>query len=146
MHDDLPRVLKLFHSAQYCKSQGAMVASEDLKRYHDLTYLSALAMQAVVVWDDLTDKCEDDPAVLASLRVTAQELQQVSDLMRRVMDRCHDRKHDLERQLLADLPADPAPEYDVDRMWNDAEAANPGPREFESNLLPNTEQAETPGS
>ena len=37
VHDDLPRVLKLFHSAQYCKSPGAMVASEDLKRYHDLT-------------------------------------------------------------------------------------------------------------
>ena len=52
----------------------AMGSAENLQKFHNVTYLSALTV-AVVLWDDVTDKLEDDPAFLTALRVKRRWIQ-----------------------------------------------------------------------
>ena len=124
-----------------------MGSAENLQTFHNVTYLSALTVEAVVLWDDVTDKLEDDPALLTALRVTKEEVDTVSRLLRRFMDHCHDHKTDLQNKLEAAMRPTPAParEFEVDRMWEEAEAAHPGPSEFESVLLPKAGNSSEPG-
>ena len=113
-----------------------IMGSETLAKYHNLTYLSALAVEAVVLWDDVTDRLDADQDLLTSLRVSQQDLDQVSTLQR-----------ELEAAM---QPAPALPQFDLDRAWEEADAAHAGPRELESVLLPNITSdsgpsAETPG-
>lgn len=127
------------------------MGSETLAKFHNLTYLSALAMEAVVLWDDVTDRLEADQDLLTSLRMSQQDVDQVSTLLRRLMDRAHDQTNDLQRELEAAMqPAPALPQFDLDRAWEEADAAHAGPRELESVLLPNitsdsAPSTETPG-
>ena len=83
--------------------------------------------------------------------MSQQDLDQVSTLLRRLMDRTHDLKNDLQRELEAAMqPAPALPQFEMDRAWEEADAAHAVPRELESVLLPNNtsdsaHSAETPG-
>ena len=41
-----------------------MMASPDLKTFEELVTLSSLAVDALTRWDDVTDKLDDNPALL----------------------------------------------------------------------------------
>ena len=115
------------------------MASPDLKTFEELVTLSSLAVDALTRWDDVTDKLDDNPALLTVLEISQAEVDQVSNFLRKVTDKVHDRKTDklraLER-LLRPTPASGDGLAAMTRMWQEAEASHPGPGVLESVLLP----------
>ena len=108
-----------------------------------MIFVSAMALEAVVLWDDIVEKFEDNPTLCTSVGVTQQELTDVAPTMRRLMDGAHDRKNDLQRTLEAALQPvqDLHPRRrrsELDEMWEAAEAAHAHlPTETESEPLLN---------
>ena len=76
-----------------------MMASTDLKTFEELVTLSSLAVDALTRWDDVTDKLDDNPALLTALEISQAEVDQVSNFLRKVTDKVHDRKTDKLRAL-----------------------------------------------
>ena len=108
-----------------------------------MIFVSAMALESVVLWDDIVEKFEDNPTLRTSLGVTLQELTDVAQTMRQLMDRAHDRKRDLQRTLEAALQPvqDLHPRRlrsELDEMWEAADAAHAHlPTEMESMPLLN---------
>lgn len=108
-----------------------------------MIFVSAMALESVVLWDDIVEKFEDNPTLCTSVGVTQQELTHVALTMRRLMDGAHDRKNDLQRTLEAALQPvqDLHPRRrrsELDEMWEAAEAAHAHlPTETESEPLLN---------
>ena len=121
----------------------AMSLVDDLKNFEEATTLSSLAVDAIVRWDDVTDKLDDNPGLLALLEISQAEVDQVSNLLRKLSDKVHDRKSDLLRVLDRALRPTPAerPGDGMRAMWEAAEAAHPGPAVLESVLLPGPAQS-----
>ena len=65
-----------------------MMASPDLKTFEELVTLSSLAVDALTRWDDVTDKLDDNPALLTALEISQAEVDQVSNFLRKVTVRC----------------------------------------------------------
>ena len=114
------------------------MASPDLKSFEELVTLCSLAMDAVIRWDDVTDKFDNNPELLTVLEISQAEVDEVANFLRKVTDKVNDRKNDklraLER-LLGPNPAGPD-RTAMARMWEEAEANHPGPSVLESVLLP----------
>ena len=94
-----------------------------------MIFVSAMALESVVLWDDIVEKFEDNPTLCTSLGVTLQELTDVAQTMRKLMDGAHDRKNDLQRTLEAALQPvqDLHPRRlrsELDEMWEAADAAH----------------------
>ena len=81
------------------------MGSQELAEFKAMTILSALATEAVCLWDDIAEKLEDDPTLRATLGVTEQELADITGFIRRVQDGAHDHRNDLQRALEAALSA-----------------------------------------
>lgn len=101
----------------------AMSLVDDLKNFEEATTLSSLAVDAIVRWDDVTDKLDDNPGLLALLEISQAEVDQVSNLLRKLSDKVHDRKSDLLRVLDRALRPTPAerPGDGMRAMWEAAE-------------------------
>ena len=101
---------------------------EKLDQFEEATLLTSETTTAIVAWDDVTDRLDDNGhALLAALGVSQAEIDTVTRILRKVQNRAHDYKNDLKAEL-----------------QTGAEAAHPGPRVFESALLPG--QGEAKGS
>ena len=92
-----------------------------------MIFVSAMALESVVLWDDIVEKFEDNPTLC--MGVTQQELTDVAQTMRKLMDGAHDRKNDLQRTLEAALQPvqDLHPRRlrsELDEMWEAADAAH----------------------
>ena len=101
-----------------------------LDKFEEATLLSSETTTVIVAWDDVTDRLDDSEnghALLAALGVSQAEIDTVTRILRKVQNRAHDYKNDLKAEL-----------------QTGAEAAHPGPRVFESALLPG--QGEAQGS
>lgn len=123
-----------------CSKSRCVMSPQELQEFHTVTFLSAMAMEAVVLWDDLSEKLEDDPSLCAALGVTQGELTVVAETMRKLLDSTHDRKTDLQRTLEAAMQPVQAParRFPLDDMWAAAEASHAHlPSALESVLLPN---------
>ena len=113
-----------------------IMGSQELAEFKAMTILSALATEAVCLWDDIAEKLEEDPTLRATLGVTEQELADITGFIRRVQDGAHNHRNDLQRTLEAALSA-PVRRFALDEMWEAAEAAHAHlPGETESVLLP----------
>ena len=67
-----------------------------LKDILTLNELSCYALQAVVVWDDVTDRLEELPERLRSLlSVSGAEVEQATAVLRKVLDQAKDAETDL---------------------------------------------------
>ena len=133
-------------SAQSKCLSGVMVSEQQLDEFQRVTFLSAIAMEAVVVFDDIQDKMEDHPELYTSVGVTQQELKDVHDILRKFMDGAHHRKLDLRQRILrADSrPPRPPQRFGLDEMWEAAEAAHshlPSTTDSAPLLLPSPAQA-----
>ena len=97
-----------------------------LDKFEGATLLSSETTTVIVAWDDVTDRLDDSEnghALLAALGVSQAEIDTVTRILRKVQNRAHDYKNDLKAEL---------------------QTAHPGPRVFESALLPG--QGEAQGS
>ena len=56
-----------------------IMACPDLKSFQELATLSSLAMDAVIRWDDVTDKFDDNPGLLTVLEISQAEVDEVSN-------------------------------------------------------------------
>lgn len=108
-----------------------------------LSMLAALSTEVVVQFDDVVEKAEDC-GLLARMGVTEEDCHQVERILRRFQNNAHDQLGTVERELRSDLAKPARPEFPVDNMWKDAEAAHPGPYVYESNLLPPMPETQTP--
>ena len=132
-------------SSQFRPVDPLVVAmgSQELQEFHRVIFVSAMALESVVLWDDIVEKFEDNPTLCTSVGVTQQELTDVALTMRKLMDGAHDRKNDLQRTLEAALQPvqDLHPRRrrsELDEMWEAAEAAHAHlPTETESEPLLN---------
>jgi hypothetical protein len=119
------------------------MGSQEPQEFHRVIFVSAMALESVVLWDDIVEKFEDNPTLCTSVGVTQQELTDVALTMRKLMDGAHDRKNDLQRTLEAALQPvqDLHPRRrrsELDEMWEAAEAAHAHlPTETESEPLLN---------
>ena len=118
-------------SSQFRPVDPLVVAmgSQELQEFHKVIFVSAMALESVVLWDDIVEKFEDNPTLCTSLGVTLQELTDVAQTMKQLMDRAHDRKSDLQRTLEAALQPvqDMHPRRlrsELDEMWEAADAAH----------------------
>ena len=75
----------------------AMGSKDDVSNFENAVVLSTLALEATVKWDDVTDHFSDHPEALTDLDFTQEELDQVSHVVRKVMDRAHSHKNNLKR-------------------------------------------------
>eukprot|EP00435_Cladocopium_sp_Y103_P031486 s1668_g8.t1 len=75
------------------------MAGSNLEKFEEAMSLSSLALGATVAWDDVTDFFDDHPGLLTVLEISADELCQVTRIVRKVMDKAHDRKSDTKRLL-----------------------------------------------
>ena len=103
------------------------MGSQEPQEFHRVIFVSAMALESVVLWDDIVEKFEDNPTLC--MGVTQQELTDVAQTMRKLMDGAHDRKNDLQRTLEAALQPvqDLHPRRrrsELDEMWEAAEAAH----------------------
>lgn len=117
---------------------GAEATGADLlKRFEDMTALGIELNTAVTAWDDVTDKLFANPLLQEELRITKDQLQQASRILRKVQDAVLKRQGELKTCL---SPTIGRPEPDSSKMtlmWEEAEAAVAHlPRVFESVLLP----------
>eukprot|EP00435_Cladocopium_sp_Y103_P013193 s1684_g3.t1 len=100
-----------------------------------LSMLAALSTELVVQFDDLIEKTEDF-GLLTRMEVTEEDCHQVERFVRRFQNKAYDLLGTVEGELNAELLGPPArPDFPVDQMWQDAEAAHPGPLVHESTLL-----------
>ena len=84
------------------------MATPDLKSFEELVTLSSLAMDAVIRWDDVTDKFDNNPGLLTVLEISPAEVDEVSNFLRKVTDKVNDRKNDKLRALERLLGPNPA--------------------------------------
>ena len=128
----------------------AMGSKDDVSSFENAVVLSTLALEATVKWDDVTDHFSDHPEALTDLDFTQEELDQVSHVVRKVMDRAHSHKNNLKRvfsQAFAPTPTPgPGPAQKAmawDMMWEALHTArHPQPSMHESVLLPGPKSSE----
>ena len=125
---------------------------QKLALLESVTFLSALATEATVVFDDVTDKIEDMPELQNRLRISDEELKLCEKTLRKIMDRNFDLRGALREEVLSALSNEnlPGPYTGVnqaatsqdasqDDMLEAAQLSNTGPgpkKQFESCLLP----------
>ena len=116
-----------------------------LDKFEEATLLSSETTTAIVAWDDVTDRLDDSEnghALLAALGVSQAEIDTVTRILRKVQNRAHDYKNDLKAELQTGRQSPEPRSFAIDVMYQEAEAAHPGPRVFESALLPGSEVSE----
>lgn len=110
---------------------------EKLDQFEEATLLTSETTTAIVAWDDVTDRLDDNGhALLAALGVSQAEIDTVTRILRKVQNRAHDYKNDLKAELQTGRQSPEPRSFAIDVMYQEAEAAHPGPRVFESALLP----------
>ena len=110
-----------------------------LDKFEEATLLSSETTTVIVAWDDMTDRLDDSEnghALLAALGVSQAEIDTVTRILRKVQNRAHDYKNDLKAELQTGRQSPEPRSFAIDVMYQEAEAAHPGPRVFESALLP----------
>ena len=111
---------------------------ESLNQLERAATLTALALNAVVAWDDVTDNLEDQQ-FRADLGITEGQIDEISAFLRDFFDRVADFKNVRKAEVTAALEVspDPAPtRVNLDRAWQAVhEHHRRLPAEFESQLL-----------
>ena len=93
---------------------------ESLNQLERAATLTALALNAVVAWDDVTDNLEDQQ-LRADLGITEGQIDEISAFLRDFFDRVTDFKNDRKAEVTAALEVSPdhAPTQvtNLDRAW-----------------------------
>lgn len=97
---------------------------DDVTKLVNAVVLSTLALEATAKWDDVTHHFIDNPGSLAALEISQEELDQVSRVARKLIDRAHDRKNNLARVASQALAPGPTPQHSAfEMMWEAVQAA-----------------------
>ena len=74
-----------------------------VQTYQEACFLACESREAVVLFDDLTDRLQDNPTFIQELGLEQQEVDRIQNGLRRITDRSFDFMNRLARGLAQDL-------------------------------------------
>ena len=75
-----------------------------VQTYQEACFLACESREAVVLFDDLTDRLQDNPTFIQELGLEQQEVDRIQNGLRRITDRSFDFMNRLARGLAQDIP------------------------------------------